>query len=476
MCASLATQSSELRNSIDSEDSGTNTHNAVPGLKHGDKRPAEQYTIALFDRPLTLGGEYEGFSGYPDNLSFEYREDGSVFYDHSLSVEIYYKISGTTSFYADASIFDTEDEDSNRRRIKGVERGQAWLLFEEIFDTKFDIKIGPQYFSDEREWWYDAVIDGISIQYWSDRWQAELDFTEALGRTSTAEDRLDPEDEDLFRLFSRVSWELASDQWMEFFYIRQYDHSDTEQIGEILDADRQDDIDADLQWFGLRTYGYLETDFSGAFDYWVDIGYLSGEETYIDTQELNGASQRLVVHDIETKKTRGWAIDLGVTWETELPLNPSFTLAHAIGSGKLDKHGDLEYAYQQTGLEGNEAIIGDSNWLLYYGALLNPELSNLKIWTFGIGIPILHESSLNLLYHRYDQYKPADFLRNAALDESPAGINTDIGEELDLIVNIEEWNQWELEFITAAFKAGSAFENDSGEIIMKYLFRLNYYF
>ena len=474
--ASLTAQSSELLNTIDSEDSDADMHNLVPGLKHGDKRPAEQYTIELFDRPLTIGGDYEAFLGYPDDVSFDYEENGSVYYDHSLSAEIYYEISDSTSFYADASIFDTEDEDSNRRRITGIERGQAWLLFEEIFDTKFDIKIGPQYFSDEREWWYDAVIDGISIQYWGNSWQAELDFTEALGRTSTTDDRLNPEEEDLFRILVRVSWEFSSGHWMEYFYIRQYDHSRIEQIGEILDADRKDDTDADLQWFGLRTYGYHATNSLGGIDYWLDIGYLYGDETDIETSEVNDNSERLIVDDVETSAIRGWAIDLGATWETELPLSPSITLGYAIASGKANEERDLEYAYQQTGLEGNEDTFGDSNWLLYYGALLNPELSNLKIWTLGVGIPIMSNSSINLLYHRYNQYKPADFLRNAAIDESPSGRNTDIGEEIDVIVNIEEWNQWEFEFIAAKFKAGSAFETNSGEIISKYLFRLNYYF
>lgn len=444
----------------------------VSGIRKGQRRPAEQFSIDLFDRPLTIGGSFDALWNQESDLAFDDYDDDYTYTQYTLSLELFYEITESVSFFADGALFYSKF-DSERQT--GAERYQTWVYFEEIFDSDFDIKLGAQYFSDERAWWWDDDQDAVSLQYWGEHWQAELAFTQSLARESTTEDFIDPAEEDLNRLLTRVSWEHLEDHWLEFFYVVQNDHSATESVDSSIDSNKLDDTDADLQWIGIRSYGYRDIGNNGEIDYWLDTAYMDGDETLISTADTANPA-KLLVDGVSTDAVHGWAFDLGLTWHTEFPLNPSFTLGYAVGSGKLDEQGDLNTAYQQTGLQSNSNYFTDVNYIAYYGELLYPELSNLKIWTLGVSVPLLENTALDLMYHQYDQYVTAGFLRNAGLGMDPNGDSKDIGQEIDIIFRALEFVHWEYGITAAFFQAGDAFDSDSGEIATSLSFDLRYNF
>jgi len=108
--------------------------------------------------------------------------------------------------------------------------------------------------------------------------------------------------------------------------------------------------------------------------------------------------------------------------------------------------------------------------------LLNPELSNIEILILGVSIGFLENSSLDFMYHQYDQYNAADFLRDWGIDIDPDGIDTDIGKEIDIILGVQEWVHLEYGFTAAFFKAGDTFSSDSSEITTSLQFYFNYNF
>jgi len=455
------------------KDLGVKIPAAETGIRLGERRPEEQFTIDIFDRPLTIGGSFESLLNVEGDIAFDDTADDYRFINNSLSLEFFYEISESVSFFADGTLlYSKADSDW----VSAAERNQTWLLFEEIYGSDIDIKIGAQYFYDERTWWWDNELDGISIEYWGEHWQAELALTQGLARRSTTEDFIDPAEENLSRLLSRVSWEHTEDHWLELFYILHNDHSVTENVGTIIASNKLDDTDADLRWFGIRSYGYQQADGFGEFDYWLDTGYVDGDETFISTGNVAGSPASEIVNDVSTAVVQGWAFDLGLTWHTEFPLSPSFTIGYAVGSGKLDEQGAVDTAFQQTGIQSNSSYFTDVNYIAYYGEFLNPELSNLKILTLGISIPLLNNTALDLVYHRYDQYVQADFLRNAGLDIDPSGNSKDIGMEVDLVFRALEFIHWEYGITAAFFRAGDAFDTDSGEMATSLSFDLRYNF
>ena len=108
--------------------------------------------------------------------------------------------------------------------------------------------------------------------------------------------------------------------------------------------------------------------------------------------------------------------------------------------------------------------------------LLDPELANLEVWTAGLGFRFLRASSLDLVYHRYAQDELAAYLRDANLRRRPYGRDRDLGDELDVVLGIEEWERFEIKAVFAVFWPGQAFGR--GEDRESYLgslrFRMNF--
>ncbi len=67
-------------------------------------------------------------------------------------------------------------------------------------------------------------------------------------------------------------------------------------------------------------------------------------------------------------------------------------------------------------------------------------------------------------------------MRDGRIGPDPEGINPSIGQEWDLVVALEEWEHWELEFVAGVFKAGSAYGENSGNIAANVEFKVNYNF
>jgi hypothetical protein len=107
---------------------------------------------------------------------------------------------------------------------------------------------------------------------------------------------------------------------------------------------------------------------------------------------------------------------------------------------------------------------------------LQPELSNLSIWTLALGKELGNERSVELVYHRYRQQHASDELRDVRIDADLTGVSTDVGEEIDLVFGLEPWKHIELELIGAGFRAGDAYGESAGEWAYALYGKLNYNF
>jgi hypothetical protein len=115
-----------------------------------------------------------------------------------------------------------------------------------------------------------------------------------------------------------------------------------------------------------------------------------------------------------------------------------------------------------TGIQGNEAGFGGVERFPSYGILLDPELSNLGILTLGGGISLFSSSSLDLVYHYYRLAEPSFFLRDSSLEAALDGRHRDLGQAIDLVLAVEEWERYEFHVGLSAFRAGAAFGPDDG--------------
>ena len=108
-------------------------------------------------------------------------------------------------------------------------------------------------------------------------------------------------------------------------------------------------------------------------------------------------------------------------YHLDAPLSPHVILGYAFGSGNSDPDDDRDDAFRQTGLQGNETEVGGLTPFRYYGEAFDPELSNLSIFTAGLGTRPTPELSADLVYHYYLQDHAADELRDSRSTPSRPG-------------------------------------------------------
>jgi alginate production protein len=196
--------------------------------------------------------------------------------------------------------------------------------------------------------------------------------------------------------------------------------------------------DGDKQYpmfFGIQSEGVLVR----RLNYWIQSAMVRGTDS----------SQRI----------RGEAVDVGLTYVFSKNIGPSITVAYAYGSGDADPNDSVDTAFRQTGYQGNSDSFNGVARLKYYGEILDPQLTNLMIFTGGAGYKPSRRSSLDLVYHYYLRDFSSTSIPRAGLSNvGQTGTDKHLGEEIDLIIGYQEIAQLDTRLIFGLFLPGKAFD------------------
>jgi hypothetical protein len=312
---------------------------------------------------------------------------------------------------ADAFVEEGDDKD----RPTKLKLKQANFTVRNIFDT-VSAKVGRQTFDDEREWLYDEELDGIRL-YSSN---GSIGFETSISQQGlVSEDLLNSKDRDRITNYELRGSALLGEESFVSAYVFYRDDLESEP--------------EDLLFFGIHSSGELDKD----FDYWLDAALVRGDDDSTD------------IH--------GYGIDLGATYVFDLPLEPSLTLAAALGSGDSDPDDGTDRSFRQSGLQGNSAKFNGVTSFDYYGEVFQPELSNMAILTLGGGLRPTKRSSLDLVYHHYRQQELSDELRDVGIEADPSGESRDLGHGIDVILGYKGIENVDLEAVLGGFIPGNAF-------------------
>lgn len=155
----------------------------------------------------------------------------------------------------------------------------------------------------------------------------------------------------------------------------------------------------------------------------------------------------------------GHAMDAGITWSLKSRFNSSFTVGYARGSGDTDVSDSRNDTFRQSGLHSNKFRLNGRNRFRYLGEVVDPELSNINILTVGAGMKLSKRWELDIAFHRYAQLQVEDRLRGSDIDFDPAGIDVELGDEMDVVLGYQHKKGLEVQGLMGVFKPGSAFEN-----------------
>ena len=396
------------------------------------RRVPDPITYELAGRPLTVEGEVAVGAIGVRRRSFlpEDRRRDRLALETATEVELFYSFGPELSLFAQFAFESERDQLSgtpDRVSEGALTRGEMWVYSEDIAGTGLFVELGRLDYEDERRWWWDEDLDALRIGWEADDvdFDIELSVARELFQTRADEDFIDPEQDRVLRIFGEASYDWAEEHGLELAFLRMDDRSRTERPGEVVRLEREDESDARLTWWGARLLGAFELPGGGALGYWADFGQVRGTETVLELDEL---SERLArVEEVQRRQVRGWAFDLGVNWLLDAPLEPRFFLGYARGSGDDEPDDGVDRRYRQTGLHANEGGLGGVERYGSYGVLLEPELSNLSVWTAGFGLSVLRASSFDLAFHHYRLVTPAFELPEARLEAELTGRHTGWG-------------------------------------------------
>ena len=317
----------------------------------------------------------------------------------------------------------------DRGRERSLEESESSLNVEEFYFDFYDItdelsfRVGRQTFADTREWLYVEELDGIRAFYDYDDLSLELsasrerEFTRDIFDNDASEERVN-----------------------NYIVSGSYQLTDDHQAGAyaLVRDDQRDSVNP--IFYGLRASG-AATD---SLDYWLELGHVRGRD----------GSDRL----------RGYGFDLGGTYRFDAPLEPSLTLGYAFGSGDSNPDSDVDRQFRQTGLHDNYGLFNGVQGFSYYGETLDPDLSNLQIVTAGVGIRPSELSSIDLIYHHYQQDVATDEIIEGSLLLVPTnGESRDVGQAVDLVIGYHAFEDIRLRSRLGYFMPGDAFGNSASD-------------
>jgi alginate production protein len=389
-----------------------------------DEPPETRYQLAP---SLTFGAELEFNYEYRKNLSLDDRRDNDAA-TGAPELSLAFSFDPDPAFQAFLNLAVSREIVWKIEADHTKPNEDVQLELKELFiwlrpPGGLSLQVGRQRFEDERQWLYDEELDAARLRFRRGSLTMEL---------SLSQEAIIPKDllrsvgvDRINNYVLYASYRLLEDLTLDGYAIVRDDQSAPERRRPVF--------------VGLRSRGEPVED----LDYWLEIGYVGGRE----------GSRRL----------GGWGVNLGATYEFQVGPKPALTLGFAFGSGDRTPDDRNDRSFRQTGLQDNEGDFGGATDFKYYGEVLDPELSNLAIFTAGFGIRPSDKVSVDLVYHYYLQPQAAATLRDAGIEAEPSGKSRHLGSGVDLILGLQEiYDRLELKAVLGYFAPGSAFPDRQG--------------
>jgi len=376
-----------------------------------DRRPDDQLVIG---EVLTIGGELQYELEARENHDLrDFRDRDRLIHSFASKLEFSFDLSrhlfAFTQIRFGQDIIHYDERDDPDEDQFDWKMNETYFLLQDLPVEGLAFQAGRQDVDYGREWVVDENLDAARLYVNLDAAVLDLSVSQIIFDPSRAQDGVT-------NYFAGLYSEALEDQDILTYLLYR-------EGGELVDLSRFH--------VGVSAEGELAD-----LEYWLDVGAVFGEE---DGEDVSGF---------------GFDVAAMYTFESA-PLSPYVYAGFAYGSaGDGPDRGD---GFRQTGINDNNDKFGGVTSFRYLGELVRPEGSNLTVYTAGVGIRLGEETSLDLLFHHYRQVEPAPFLRNTRLRFAPDGESRDIGNGIDLVVGIEDFEPVEVEVVLSYFHPGAAF-------------------
>lgn len=378
----------------------------------GDKRKFSVHGRVSFDLRSLINADLAGGSGHSRTVA---RPEARVelSYRPKKNVEVFASVEAGTDIIRDGGRW---------KSTENLELRELYVLVDHSIARQVEFQLGRQDFDDKREWLYDERLDAVRFAYDHKKWRIEA----AYGR------------EELLRkdLFHRNRGRRKVDN---FLVHAQYELTpDWDVSAYVLKQKDRRASNVSPTFFGFQSVGAI----TPRLGHWLEYSIQRGEAG--------------------SRKLRASAVDAGLIYRFGGKLKPAIFAGYARGSGGGNARTD--HNFRQTGLQDNEDRLTGLGNVRYYGELLDPDLSNLKIMTLGAGIRPTAATSFEIVGHRYRQAKrDDDDIRGSPIDVELNGRSASIGTELDAILAARLARGLGLEAKLGWFRPGAGFDANADD-------------
>jgi alginate production protein len=313
------------------------------------------------------------------------------------------------------------------KRYTSLAIDQAWVKFKNV--GPFEITVGRRNFEDDRHWLYDTSLDAIHAR------SKVGNFVIDAGVM-----RKDLFDGDLLAPVKRGH----TNNYLLYGEYRGFE--DIKLAGYAMRSHDSTGQEGRPRHLGMRAHG-MPTD---QFSFWTELALVRGKDEF---------------HN----KLSGYAVDAGFLYRfPDLPLRPGIMVGYAYGSGDANPNDSKNTEFRQTGLQSNEVKGAGVSKYKYYGETLDPELSNLRILSLGLGFRAAQNVYVDLVAHSYRLNQLATSLRNseltAEMNQDESRPSKDVGRGVDLVIGLRNLfgiRRFGVDVRLGVFRPASAFRNET---------------
>ena len=390
--------------------------------------------------------------------------------NYELELALEYTVNDNLYLFLVAGLIDETETVKpiyDKDKANGLERKQmgVGVYFGEEINSEFIF--GRREFVSASEWWiwWDEELDAISLNSAFGNIETLIGVAEEQWKKSTGDDFVDPEIAGVKRIITSLSWEFATDQSLIFYYLDQDDNSDSHNVGELVNFDELDEADGDLSWSGVSYLGGFDFDKVGKIEVELHYSRVRGDETIYDFDDPVGGKAEVIKKG--SSRVSAQAESYLLTWTPTQLEGWSFKVGGARGDGDSNPDDNRDESYRQNDLQGDSDV---------FGALYQPEISNMVVQAFGFEWEAYEGVEIALMHYAYEQDERSDEIADVTIEVDPTGLSSDLGNEIDLIVTLEVYDNLELVLIAGQFEAGKAYGVYDGETSNFVSFELNYEF
>ena len=343
---------------------------------------------------------------------------------------------------------------------------EAWMDYNGLSDYPGEsIRFGRERLKENSGLWWDDDITLVRWIFDTSLLDSTIGVAQKFAEMRTDNNELQDEEQDIARFFAKTRWQWRKSHYLGVLVTHGEGYGDQAMEAAARGQSSDEMYTESLTWAAVQAdRDYFDWHSHEAFQYFAQIGAVQGTDSVVSPDGTTPSGYRARERDVS-----GWAADLGL--RAQLVDTPRWVIgAHgAYASGGSER--EETDAFRQSSLECKRSrFTGTRSQVQRFGEAVQPDWSNLKVFTLYTALSDRDTWDANLLYHRYWLSDQAGTLRSDLIEPGFTGTSDDLGQSVDLVLGYygdrasTSWAAFDVRLRGGAFMPGDAYGDQADDV------------